>query len=189
MPVSDCYQTQPDGYVRFGIHGKPLEGEFYRYDLFGCDLGPTVGYIRPFNKILRQELIDCLQSVQSRDLINFVANDEVITCDAYVTDKQIQGGYQLLIEHFDFIDESDLSTDRKEISSCRVDLLQRQYILASNKNENKEVLNNIDKEFHRWVTPFCIPLRYERTWKTKNKNKIYSSILIVILALIAYVAF
>ncbi|MGP2412451.1 hypothetical protein V2A84_23195 [Yersinia sp. 2553 StPb PI] len=58
------YQTQPDGYVHFDWRGKPMEGEFYRYESFGAEIDPKLGYVRPFGKAFRQQLVDNLQVTQ-----------------------------------------------------------------------------------------------------------------------------
>ena len=104
MSIFNCYKTQPDGYARFEMLGKPMEGEFYRYDSFD-DIDPKVGYIRPFDKVIRQQLIDNLQTRKGIDLQRFIAKDDLIICDAYVTDKHIQSPYQIVIDRFDFIDK------------------------------------------------------------------------------------
>lgn len=179
MYTFNCYQTQPDGYVRFDWHGKLMEGEFFRYDPFDADIEPKLGYIRPFDKILRQQLIDNLQSTQGIDLLTFIAKSDLISCDAFVTDKKIQCRHQIVIEQFEFIDENEIVSDKKATSNCRVNLLQRQYVLAYNLNESKETLDRINAEFLKWVTPFYMPLRYERKWLNKHQGRILSLILII----------
>ncbi|CNF81759.1 hypothetical protein [Yersinia intermedia] len=189
MPISNCYQTQPDGYVRFDWRGKPMEGEFYRYESFGAEIDPKLGYIRPFDKALRQQLVDNLQVTQKIDLLKYLAKNDLITCDAFVTSKNIQASYQIVIDHFDFINEDKLVSDKETISHCRADLLQRQYVFGSNLNESKEVLSSINAEYLKWVTPFCTPLRYERTWFIRNRERILRYAAIVILAVMAYIYF
>jgi hypothetical protein len=63
MPVSSYYQAQPDGYVRFDWHGNSIEGEFFSYVECGRDIDPKWGYIRPFDRVIRQQLIDNLQQL------------------------------------------------------------------------------------------------------------------------------
>lgn len=186
MPISNCYQTQPDSYVRFDWHNIPMEGEFYLYDLYGFELNPKVGFIRPFDKTLRQQFIDNLQKTHSIDLMKFVRKDELIICDAFVTSNYIQAPYQIVIDHFAFITEDELMTDKDAISNCRVDLLQRQYVLGHNLNESKDVLNRINAEYLKWVTPLSTPLRYKRTWFTKYRKSVLRFGAIFILAVIAY---
>lgn len=188
MSIFNCYKTQPDGYARFEMLGKPMEGEFYRYDSFD-DIDPKVGYIRPFDKVIRQQLIDNLQAKQGIDLQRFIAKDDLIICDAYVTDKHIQSPYQIVIDRFDFIDKSELVTDQEAIRSCRVDLLQRQYILASNLKEPKETMDSINAEYLRWITPCYEPLRYERKWSTKHREGLLRFGALVVIAVLAYFYF
>ncbi|HAS0898929.1 TPA: hypothetical protein I3357_004808, partial [Enterobacter hormaechei subsp. steigerwaltii] len=86
MSASNYYQAQPDGYVRFEFHGKTMEGEFFRYESFGKDIDPKCGYIRPFDRVIRQQLLDNTQSFHGVDLLKFTSLDDLIICDAYVTD-------------------------------------------------------------------------------------------------------
>ncbi|MCC4980246.1 hypothetical protein LMJ16_19820, partial [Klebsiella pneumoniae] len=67
MPVSNYYQAQPDCYVRFDWGGLSLEGEFFSYEEYGRDIDPKWGYIRPFDRAIRQQLIDNLQATHGID--------------------------------------------------------------------------------------------------------------------------
>lgn len=186
MPEHHCYQTRPDGFVRFNWHGKPLEGEFYLYKGDGEEHEEKIGYIRPFDKSIRQQLVDNLQNTQNFDLMSSISKNEVITCDAFVTGARIKAAYQVLISDFDFITESEIKTSREAVCHCRYDVLQRQYILGCNLNEPHHLLHGINAEFLRWVTPFCTPLRYERTWIIKNRKKIMSGVAILGIIAIFY---
>ncbi|MBF3237493.1 hypothetical protein H4N55_12890 [Aeromonas veronii] len=172
MSVLNCYQTYPDNYVRFNWGGKSIEGEFYEYNSVGNELGSRAGYIRPFDKILRQSLIDNIQAAQNLDLQDFLYKDELITCDAFVTHPSIRRPYQYIINEFEFITEDELVTNKDVISSCRADLLSRQYRYGKNQKESDELLNNILTEYRICVTPNDRPLRYERTNVRKNLHRI-----------------
>lgn len=186
MPVADCYQTQPDSYVRFSWKGKPMEGEFY---LHGVDTDPQTGYIRPFDKALRQQLVDNLQRSQNIDLLTFISRQDLICCDAFVTSTAIQTPWQILVDRVEFITEEALQTDKEAVSQCRAELLQRQYVFASNLKEPQDLLESIKTEYLRWVTPFCTPLRYQRTWLIKNRSRIVGGCAVVVAAVIAYLCF
>lgn len=189
MSASNYYQAQPDGYVRFEFHGKTMEGEFFRYESFGKDIDPKCGYIRPFDRVIRQQLLDNTQSFHGVDLLKFTSLDDLIICDAYVTDENIKGSHQIVIKDFDFIDEADLATHKQIIGSCRVDLLRRQYIVGSNLKAPKESLDSLNAEFLRWVTPFYTPLRYERKWFTKHREGLLRIAMLVVVAVLAYFHF
>ncbi|EML3778727.1 hypothetical protein RCG73_001175 [Enterobacter roggenkampii] len=187
MPVSSYYQAQPDGYVRFDWHGNSIEGEFFSYVECGRDIDPKWGYIRPFDRVIRQQLIDNLQATHGIDLQTFTSQGDLITCDAFVTHKDLQAAHQVLVESFDFVDESELTTERERIGNCRVDLLRRQYIVGSNLKEPKESLDNLNAEFLKWVTPFYTPLRYERKWLTKHRKGLLRFGALVAVAVMAYI--
>ena len=186
MPVSSYYQAQPDGYVRFDWRGNSIEGEFFSYEECGRDIDPKWGYIRPFDRVIRQQLIDNLQATHGVDLQTFTSQGDLITCDAFATHKNLQESHQLIIESFDFVDESELTTHKQIIGSCRVDLLRRQYIVGSNLKEPKESLDSLNAEFLRWVTPFYTPLRYERKWFTKHRRRLLSIGWLVAVTVVAY---
>lgn len=131
MPVTNFYQAQPDGYVRFEWRGNAIEGEFFRYDACGRDTDPKWGYIRPFDRTLRQQLIDNLQKTHAINLQTFTSQNDLITCDAFVTHKALQAAHQAVIETFDFVPESELTTEREHIGHCRVALIRRQYSVAA----------------------------------------------------------
>ena len=185
MSVSNAYQTQPDGYVRFDWRGNAMEGEFFRDDSFNNHKAAKSGYIRPFSPAIRQQLIDNLQIAHDIDLQKFISLNDLIPCDAFVTSKGLQASHQIVIEQVDFIAEAELSTDKQLISSCRVDLLRRQYLLGSRLNVSEETLDSINAEFLIWVTPFYTPLRYERKWH----HRILRSAALAVLAVIACVFF
>lgn len=189
MSASNYYQPLPDGYVRFDWHGKLMEGEFFRYESFGDNIDPKLGYIRPFDSVIRQQLIDNLQATHGIDLQTFASQGNLITCDAFVTHKDLQAAHQVIVESFDFIDESELTTERESIGNCRVDLLRRQYIIGSNLKESKESLDSLNAEFLKWVTPFYIPLRYERKWLTRHREGFFRFAIIVGVAVLAYFHF
>jgi len=42
-----------------------------------------------------------------------------------VTHKDLQAKHQVVLDSFEFIDESELTTERELIGNCRVDLLRR----------------------------------------------------------------
>ena len=186
MPVSSYYQAQPDGYVRFDWRGNSIEGEFFSYEECGRDIDPKWGYIRPFDRVIRQQLIDNLQATHGVDLQTFTSQGDLITCDAFATHKNLQESHQLIIESFDFVDESELTTHKQIIGSCRVDLLRRQYIVGSNLKEPKESLDSLNAEFLRWVTPFYTPLRYERKWFTKHRRSLLRIGWLVAVTVVAY---
>ena len=187
MPVSNYYQAQPDCYVRFDWGGLSLEGEFFSYEEYGRDIDPKWGYIRPFDRAIRQQLIDNLQATHGIDLLTFTSQGDLITCDAFVTHKDLQAAHQILVESFDFVDESELTTEREHIGNCRIDLIRRQYIVGSNLKEPKESLDNLNAEFLKWVTPFYTPLRYERKWLTKHRNGLLRFGALVAVAVYAYI--
>ena len=189
MSVSHYYLTKPDGYVRFEQSGKSMEGEFYRYESFGQDSDPTWGYIRPFNRVIRQQLIDNLQAQHGIDLQTFTSQGELITCDASVTHKDLQARHQVVLDAFEFIDQSELTTEQELIAHCRVDLLRRQYIVGRQLNEPKETLDNLNAEFLKWVTPFYTPLRYERKWLTRHREGLFRLAIVVTAAVLAYFHF
>ncbi|EFV39284.1 hypothetical protein AB8884_06485 [Yersinia enterocolitica] len=186
MPLSSYYQAQPDGYVRFDWRGNSIEGEFFSYEECGRDIDPKWGYIRPFDRVIRQQLIDNLQATHGVDLQTFTSQGDLITCDAFATHKNLQESHQLIIESFDFVDESELTTHKQIIGSCRVDLLRRQYIVGSNLKEPKESLDSLNAEFLRWVTPFYTPLRYERKWFTKHRRRLLRIGWLVAVTVVAY---
>lgn len=187
MSASNYYQAQPDGYVRFNWHGNPIEGEFFSYESFGDNIDPQLGYIRPFDRAIRQQLIDNLQATHGIDLNTFTSQGDLITCDAFVTHKNLQTAHQVVIESFDFIDESELTTEREHIGNCRVDLIRRQYSVGSNLNESKESLDNLNAEFLKWVTPFYTPPRYERKWLIKHRERLLLFGALVAVAVVAYI--
>ena len=187
MSASNYYQNKPDGYVRFDRHGKSIEGEFFSYESFGDDIDPKLGYIRPFNRVIRQQLIDNLQATHGIDLLTFTSQGDLITCDAFVTHKDLQAAHQILVESFDFVDESELTTEREHIGNCRIDLIRRQYIVGSNLKGPKESLDNLNAEFLKWVTPFYTPLRYERKWLTKHRKGLLRFGALVAVAVMAYI--
>ena len=186
MPVSSYYQAQPDGYVRFDWRGNSIEGEFFSYEECGRDIDPKWGYIRPFDRVIRQQLIDNLQATHGVDLQTFTSQGDLIPCDAFATHKNLQESHQLIIESCDFVDESELTTHKQIIGSCRVDLLRRQYIVGSNLKEPKESLDSLNAEFLRWVTPFYTPLRYERKWFTKHRRRLLRIGWLVAVTVVAY---
>lgn len=94
---------------------------------------------------------------------------------------------KVVVESFDFVDESELTTERERIGNCRVDLLRRQYIVGSNLKEPKESLDNLNAEFLKWVTPFYTPLRYERKWLTKHRKGLLRFGALVAVAVMAYI--
>ncbi|WP_130945124.1 hypothetical protein [Klebsiella quasipneumoniae] len=187
MPVSSYYQAQPDGYVRFDWRGNSIEGEFFSYEEYGRDIDPKWGYIRPFDRAIRQQLIDNLQATHGIDLLAFTSQGDLITCDAFVTHKNLQAAHQVVVESFDFVDESELKTERERIGNCRVDLIRRQYVVGSNLKEPKESLDNLNAEFLKWVTPFYTPLRYERKWLTKHRKGLLRFGALVAVAVMAYI--
>jgi hypothetical protein len=85
----------------------------------GRDIDPKWGYIRPFDRVIRQQLIDNLQATHGIDLQTFTSQGDLITCDAFVTHKDLQAAHQVLVESFDFVDESELTTERERIGNCR----------------------------------------------------------------------
>ena len=187
MPVSNYYQAQPDGYVRFDWHGNSIEGEFFSYVECGRDIDPKWGYIRPFDRVTRQQLIDNLQATHGIDLQTFTSQGDLITCDAFVTHKNLQAAHQVVVESFDFVDESELTTERERIGNCRVDLLRRQYIIGVQLKQPQESLDNLNAEFLKWVTPFYTPLRYERKWLTKHRKGLLRFGALVAVAVMAYI--
>ncbi|CNI37622.1 hypothetical protein ACMU9U_001140 [Yersinia enterocolitica] len=189
MSASNYYQVKPDGYVRFEQLGKPMEGEFFSYESFGDDIDPKWGYIRPFNRVIRQQLIDNLQATHGIDLRAFTSQGDLIACDAFVTHKDLQAKHQIVLDAFEFIDESELTTERELIGNCRTDLLRRQYIIGIHLKQPKESLDNLNAEFLKWVTPFYEPLRYERKWSTKHREGLLSFGALVVLAVLAYFHF
>lgn len=189
MPASNYYQAKPDGYVRFEQSGKPMEGEFFSYESYGDDIDLKWGYIRPFNRVIRQQLIDNLQATHGIDLQSFISQGDLITCDAFVTHKNFQAKHQVVLGSFEFIDESELTTERELISNCRVDLLRRQYTVGIRLKQSKESLDNLNAEFLKWVTPFHEPLRYERKWSTKHREGLLGFGSFVVMAVLAYFHF
>lgn len=180
MSASNYYQNKPDGYVRFDRHGKSIEGEFFSYESFGDDIDPKLGYIRPFNRVIRQQLIDNLQTTHGIDLQTFMSQGNLITCDAFVTHKDLQAIHQVVCDAFEFIDESELTTERELICNCRADLLRRQYIIGIQLKQPKESLDNLNAEFLKWVTPYYTPLRYERKWFTKHRKGLLRFAMLVV---------
>ncbi|WP_039057345.1 hypothetical protein [Enterobacter sp. Bisph1] len=186
MPVSNSYQAQPDGYVRFDWSGNTIEGEFFSYVECGRDTDPKCGYIRPFDRGIRQQLIDNLQATHGIDLQKFTSQDDLITCDAFVTHKDLKAKHQVVVDAFEFIGESELTTERECIGNCRVDLLRRQYIVGVQLKQPQESLDNLNAEFLKWVTPFYTPLRYKRKWLTKYREGLLRFAIIVVLAVLGY---
>lgn len=189
MSASNFYQVKPDGYARFDWRGNSIEGEFFSYVECGRDIDPRWGYIRPFDRGIRQQLVDSLQATHGIDLQTFTSQGDLIICDAFVTHKDLQAKHQVVLDAFEFIDESELTTDRELISSCRVDLLRRQYIVGIQFKQPKESLDSLNAEFLRWVTPFYTPLRYERKWFTKNREGLLRFAILVVVAVLAYFHF
>ncbi|MEN0580153.1 hypothetical protein AAIG39_14220 [Phytobacter palmae] len=189
MSASNYYQNKPDGYVRFDWRGNSIEGEFFSHESFGDDIDPKLGYIRPFDRVIRQQLIDNLQATNGIDLQTFISQGDLITCDAFVTHKDLQAKHQVVLDAFEFIDESELTTERELISNCRADLLRRQYIVGVQLKQPKESLDNLNAEFLKWVTPFYEPLRYERKWSTKHREGLLRFGVLVVLAVLAYAHF
>jgi hypothetical protein len=68
-----------------------FEGEFFSYEECGRDIDPKWGYIRPFDRAIRQQLIDNLQATHGIDLLTFTSQGNLITCDAFVTHKDFTG--------------------------------------------------------------------------------------------------
>lgn len=171
MSIRDCYQTKPDKYVRFDWHGQKMEGEFFKYNWCGDEVSPKAGYIRPFDKFLRQCLVDNLQAGKNIELKYFTTKDNLVDCDAFVTHSFIKAPHQSIIEDFDVITKDELVTDKSLIDDCRVDMLHRQYRFGSSLKESEELLNNILAEYRKLVTPYYTPLRYERTRFRKGLRK------------------
>lgn len=184
MRIRDCYQTQPDAYVRFDWHGNKMEGEFYKYNWCGDEVSPETGYVRPFDKFLRQCLIDNLQASQEFDAEDSLSESWLVICDAIVTNKYIQAPYQCAVEKFEFISEGELTTEKSNISDCRLDLLQRLYLFAKAHNKPEWLLSDIQEEYLKLVTPLHKPLRYRRTWFQKHGDKVKTIALILIFLLI-----
>ncbi|CAM7603484.1 hypothetical protein KLVAMA180M_26000 [Klebsiella variicola subsp. variicola] len=189
MSASNYYQNKPDGYVRFDWYGNSIEGEFFSYESFGDDIDPKLGYIRPFDRVIRQQLIDNLQATNGIDLQTFTSQGDLITCDAFVTHKDLQAKHQVVLDAFEFIDESGLTTERELISNCRADLLRRQYIVGVQLKQPKESLDNLNAEFLKWVTPSYEPLRYKRKWLTRHREGLFRFGVLIVLAVLAYFHF
>ncbi|WP_429025324.1 hypothetical protein [Aeromonas media] len=184
MPIRNIYQTQPDKYVRFTRHGKDMEGEFFKYNWCGDEVSPQAGYIRPFDKFLRQCLVDNLQAGKEMELQDSATKDNLVDCDAFVTHPFIKAPHQSIIEDFDVITKNELVTDKSLIDDCRVDMLQRQYLFAKMRSEPEEILSSILMEYRNRITPNYKPLRYQRTWLQKHGSKVITIAFLLIAFLI-----
>ena len=164
------YQQSPDAYVVFKWGNRELEGEFFRDSsaeidfCFGDTSKKNRGYLRPFDKELRQWITDIHMNNHGIDFEKFLTVGELIECDSFVNHTDLKRPYlNVVVEEFRFIDKQELSSPQYSIADCRADLLKRQYLLSKALGEPDEVVSSLEKEFKAWVTPTFQPTRYTMT--------------------------
>ena len=164
-----AFQSKPNAYARFKWNGQTMEGEFFQYSLsLADDTKTTKGYIRPFDRNLRQSILDAHQSNHKIDFYDFFTIEYLIECDSLVTHPDLKRPYiDVLVDDFEFTEEDDLITDKSLITNCRLDMLRRQNILARALNEPSDISDELVHEFKKWCAPDFEPLRYKRTIFTK----------------------
>ena len=181
------FQSCPDSYVRFKWNEEILEGEFFRNCIISIDDPRTTkGYIRPFSKALRQSILDIHMSTHGVDFDDYYTIDYLIACDALVSHRDLKRPYlDVVVERFELINEKDITTNSELVADCRADLLYRQCIASKQVNEPPEVLDRLNNEFKKWVTPSFTPLRYSRTkferFKSSRLVQIVGLVMLIIL--------
>ncbi len=187
---NNYYQSTPDSYVRFKWRGQELEGEFFRHNnflIFFDDPLDGRGFIRPFDKDLRQSILDARMKHDGVDLELFCRRSDLITCDSLINHPDLYTYLDdIIVEDFVLIKQDELKCSKEIIADCRADLLKRQYILSNALNEEAELSLVLEKEFKVWVTPTFKPLRYSRTkfQKFKSSGIIHFICLIIFLVLL-----
>lgn len=160
-------------YARFKFKDITLEGEYIPQwtDYFspeGCDTNSLtevgLGYIRPFNKEYRQSIIDRNMAMYNHDYESFMRLGDIVECDAFVSnDRLCRVDNVLLVHDFEMISEEELTTDKKERDSCRIDIVHRMLVLSKNMSgSDPQLISTLDEIFNRLRTDDYIPLRYKR---------------------------
>ncbi len=164
------YQKSPDSYVVFKWRGQDIEGEFFRDNLaeidfcFGDLSKKNRGYLRPFDKKLRQWIIDIHMINNGLSFDEFFTLGDLIVCDSFVNHPDLKRPYlDVVVDEFRFIKREELKSPQYLIADCRADLLRRQYLVGKTLGESDEVMYSLEKEFKVWVTPTFRPTRYTMT--------------------------
>lgn len=175
--ANKSYQQRPDEYVVFKWRDREYEGEFFRDSLAEIDLcfgdfsKKNRGYLRPFDKGLRQSIIDAHMNNHGIDFEKWMTIGDVIACDSFVNHPDLKRPYlDVVVEEFRFIKREELNSSQDSIADCRTDLLRRQYLLGKGLDESDEVVSSLENEFKAWVTPTFQPNRYTMTKYEKAKR-------------------
>lgn len=166
----DNFNPKPDAYVRFSWEGQPMEGEF-----FHIAEDSDSGVIRPFDRKLRQELVDDKLKHREVSFKDFINLNELISCDGIATDESIKVGDGIynVVEHYDLIDKDDLTSNVIEMADCRHELLNRQIYVGSRIGASRDTFADRDEvdalrfELNKYTSEHFKPLRYELTRKQK----------------------
>ncbi|GAA3980264.1 hypothetical protein [Allohahella marinimesophila] len=167
------FQSTPDAYISFKWGDQEMEGEFFRNSLEVIDDPLTTrGYIRPFDKRLRQSIVDCHMKANGMDLEDYMRLGDLVECDALVTHERVKRPYiSNLVTDFAFINFSELATDQALIADCRADLLRRQAVLA-HRFDQPEVSHELKQAYAKWCPDNFVSLRYSRTrWQKLLSQK------------------
>ncbi|HHC7270409.1 TPA: hypothetical protein ACN30M_004243 [Vibrio parahaemolyticus] len=185
----DNFNLKPDAYVRFSWEGQPMEGEFFR-----AYKDSDGGVIRPFDRALRQELVDDKLKHREVSFKSFINLNELITCDGIATDKSVKVGDGILnvVDQYDLIDKDDLTSNVIEIADCRHELLNRQIYVGSKIGASRRTFANRDEvdalrsELDKYTSDHFKPLRYELTRKQKVWLYITTNLAQVLLSLLFF---
>lgn len=174
-------------YARFNFKGITLEGEYVPQwtDYFspeGCDTNPLtepgLGYIRPFDKEYRQSIIDRNMAMYRHDYESFMRLGDIVECDAFVSsDKLCRVDNALLVQDLEMIEEKELSVEKKEMVSCRIDIVHRMLRLSKNMaDSDPELISTLEEVFNKLETDDYIPLRYKRVTLIEKISSLFKII-------------
>ncbi len=142
-------------YVRYKYHGQEYEGEYIpnsdRYDYFSGRVDDDeiiFGYIRPFDRNLRQANIDFNLSHQGLSYVAWMTEEDVVICDAFVTSDRLckYGSKSLLVSDVEIIEEINLKLSKEEIDLCLKDLVDRQMLFLDGAINSEKSLIKKRKE-------------------------------------------
>ncbi|KLV10218.1 hypothetical protein C9I92_10415 [Photobacterium ganghwense] len=186
----DNFKIKPDAYVTFSWKGRTMEGEFFR-----VSKGSNSGVIRPFDRALRQELVDDKLISRVNCLEKNILIDELVTCDGIATDESVKvgDGTYNTVQGYDFIGEGELKSNDLVIADCRLELLRRQLHAVYSKLKytestyaDRKEIEALKFEFKKYSLDKFKPLRYKltrkkRVWQYVSTHPLWSLLLIVIL--------
>ncbi|OAI01725.1 hypothetical protein A1353_00450 [Methylomonas methanica] len=134
-------------FVKFKLNEIECEGEFIHWldtnyfhgDNPGISIDISNGYIRPFDRYLRQTLIDRNMSIRKIDFIDWMNLGEVISCDAFRSNE---------VNHLRIIEKDEIKTSLSEINLCKKDIIHRRLALNIKDEDDLNLTQRLTELFN-----------------------------------------